>query len=101
MAICRCSGTRETWVIEYYKHPVPLALRSEDADSHDLLFAQPSLTCIVGFSVGILSVAGGNGLRAFQVFVVKLVVGGMAGFSIGIVILGLVLKAVHAYLTSD
>jgi hypothetical protein len=35
----------EIWVIEYYKHPAPLALRSEDADSHDLLFAQPSINC--------------------------------------------------------
>jgi hypothetical protein len=43
MPICRSCGARETWVIEYYKHPAPLALRSEDADSNDLLFAQPSI----------------------------------------------------------
>jgi hypothetical protein len=33
------SGACEIGVIEYYKHPAPLALRSADADSHDLLFA--------------------------------------------------------------
>jgi hypothetical protein len=43
MPVCRSSGARETWVIEYYKHPAPLALRSDDADSNDLLFAQPSI----------------------------------------------------------
>jgi hypothetical protein len=42
MAICRSCGARETWVIEYYKHPAPLALWSEDADSNDLLFVQLS-----------------------------------------------------------
>jgi hypothetical protein len=33
------SGAREIWVIEYYKHPAPLALRSDDADSNELLSA--------------------------------------------------------------
>jgi hypothetical protein len=42
MAICR-SCAWETWVIEYSKHPAPLALRSEDADYNELLFVQPSL----------------------------------------------------------
>jgi hypothetical protein len=42
MAIYRSCGARETWLIEYYKHPAPLALRSDDADSNELLFAQPS-----------------------------------------------------------
>jgi hypothetical protein len=42
MPICRSSGACETWVIEYYKHPAPLALRSKDADSNELLFAQSS-----------------------------------------------------------
>jgi hypothetical protein len=31
-------------VIEYYKHPAPSALWSEDADSIELLFVQPSIT---------------------------------------------------------
>jgi hypothetical protein len=39
------SGAGETWVIEYYKHPAPPALRSEDADSNELLFVQPSIKC--------------------------------------------------------
>jgi hypothetical protein len=42
MAICRSCGARETWVIEYYNHPAPPALRSDDADSNDPLFAHPS-----------------------------------------------------------
>jgi hypothetical protein len=42
MAICRSCGARETWVNEYYNHPAPLALRSDDADSNGLLFEQPS-----------------------------------------------------------
>jgi hypothetical protein len=42
MAICRSCGARETWVIEYYRHPAPLALWSDDADCNDPLFAQPS-----------------------------------------------------------
>jgi hypothetical protein len=42
MPICRSFGACETWGIEYYKHPAPLALRSEDADSNELLFAQSS-----------------------------------------------------------
>jgi hypothetical protein len=42
MAICRSCRARETWVTEYYNHLAPLALRSDDADSNDLLFAQPS-----------------------------------------------------------
>jgi hypothetical protein len=45
MAICRSCGARKTWVIEYYRHPAPPALRSEDADSNDLLFAQSSINC--------------------------------------------------------
>jgi hypothetical protein len=42
MPICRSSGACEIWIIEYYKHPAPLALRSENIDSHDLLFAHSS-----------------------------------------------------------
>jgi hypothetical protein len=33
------SGAFEIGVIEYYKHPAVLALRSENVDSPDLLFA--------------------------------------------------------------
>ncbi len=42
MPTCRSSGARETLVIEYYKYPAPLALRSENTDSNYLLFAQSS-----------------------------------------------------------
>ncbi len=34
MPTCSSSGARETLVIEYYKHPASLALRSENADSN-------------------------------------------------------------------
>jgi hypothetical protein len=42
------SGARETWVIEYYKHIAPLELRSEDADSNELLFAFVLTTLMAG-----------------------------------------------------
>jgi hypothetical protein len=38
MSLLRSSGD---WVIDYYKYPAPLALRSDDADSKEL-FLQPS-----------------------------------------------------------
>jgi hypothetical protein len=43
MPVCRSSGAREMWVIEFYIHPAPLALRTDNVDSNDLIFAQ-SLT---------------------------------------------------------
>jgi hypothetical protein len=37
------SGAREMWENEFYKHPAPLALRTDNVDSDDLLFAQASI----------------------------------------------------------
>jgi hypothetical protein len=59
MAICRSCGARETWVIKYYKHPAPMALRSDDVDSNDLLFAQPSVNCLTRAANCILLTAYG------------------------------------------
>jgi hypothetical protein len=42
MPICRSSGACEMWENEFYKYPAPLALRTDDVDSNDLLFAQSS-----------------------------------------------------------
>jgi hypothetical protein len=36
------SGACEVWMIECYKYSAPLALRCEDIDSNDLLFAHSS-----------------------------------------------------------
>jgi hypothetical protein len=44
MPMCRSSaGARATCVIECYKHIAPLALRSEEADSNELLRATADL----------------------------------------------------------
>jgi hypothetical protein len=45
MPICRSSGACEVWMIECYKYSAPLALRCEDIDSNDLLFAHSSRNC--------------------------------------------------------
>jgi hypothetical protein len=42
MTICRSSGACEIWMIECYKYSAPLALRSENIDSNDFLFAHSS-----------------------------------------------------------
>jgi hypothetical protein len=42
MPIYRSSGACEVWMIECYKYSAPLALRCEDIDSNDLLFAHSS-----------------------------------------------------------
>jgi hypothetical protein len=42
MPICRSSGACEMWENEFYKHPAPLALRTDNVDSNDLLFAHSS-----------------------------------------------------------
>jgi hypothetical protein len=42
MPICRSSGAFEMWENEFYKHPAPLALRTDNVDSDDLLFANSS-----------------------------------------------------------
>jgi rod shape-determining protein MreB and related proteins len=42
MPICRSSGPCEMWENEFYKHPAPLALRTDNVDSNDLLFAHSS-----------------------------------------------------------
>jgi hypothetical protein len=42
MPICRSSGACEMWVIECYIHPAPLALKTENIDSKNLLFAYAS-----------------------------------------------------------
>jgi UDP-3-O-[3-hydroxymyristoyl] glucosamine N-acyltransferase len=49
MPIFRSSGACEVWMIECYKYPAPLALRCEDIDSNDLLFAHSSLQYIEVF----------------------------------------------------
>jgi hypothetical protein len=36
MSICRSSGACEMWENEFYKHPAPLALRTDNVDSNDL-----------------------------------------------------------------
>jgi hypothetical protein len=46
MPICRSSGACEMWESEFYKHPAPLALRRDNVDSDDLLFAQSSVRLI-------------------------------------------------------
>jgi hypothetical protein len=43
MALCRSSGACEMWESEYYKHPAPLALRTDNVDSNDLLFGHSSV----------------------------------------------------------
>jgi hypothetical protein len=52
MPICRSSGAREIWMIEYYKRPAPLALKPDNADSSDLLFAHSS---IIYFPITLMS----------------------------------------------
>jgi hypothetical protein len=42
MSICRSSGACEMWGNEFYIHPAPLALRTDDIDFNDLLFAHSS-----------------------------------------------------------
>jgi hypothetical protein len=42
MSICRSSGACEMWENEFYKHPAPLALRTDNIDFNDLLFARSS-----------------------------------------------------------
>jgi hypothetical protein len=36
------SGACEMWENEFYKHPAPLALRTDNIDFNDLLFAHSS-----------------------------------------------------------
>jgi hypothetical protein len=40
MRICRSSGACEMWENEFYKHPAPLALRTDNVNFNDFLFAQ-------------------------------------------------------------
>jgi hypothetical protein len=42
MSIGRSSGACEVWEKEFYKHSAPLALRTDNVDSNDLLFARSS-----------------------------------------------------------
>jgi hypothetical protein len=44
MPIYRSSGACQMWMIEFYKHIAPLALRTDNLDSNDPLFAHSSLT---------------------------------------------------------
>jgi hypothetical protein len=43
MSICRSSGACEMWENEFYKHQAPLALRTDNIDFNDLLFAHSSI----------------------------------------------------------
>jgi hypothetical protein len=58
MPIFRSSGACEVWMIECYKYSAPLALRCEDIDSNDLLFAHssiiiPGIVAIFFLAIGI------------------------------------------------
>jgi hypothetical protein len=43
MPICRSSGAREIWMIEYYKCLAPPALKAENADSSGFYLAHSSI----------------------------------------------------------
>jgi hypothetical protein len=42
MNVYMSSGACEMWENEFYKHPAPLALRTDNIDFNDLLFAHSS-----------------------------------------------------------